>query len=157
MAMESLSLKGLRALVTGAGTGIGKQIALGFAEAGAEVIFVGRRLEPLEKVAALAKEKYGTVGQCVAADITSAEDCERLGREAGRVDILCNNAGASIYGKWDSISMEDWRQVFAVNVEGPWRLSMEYKVATLRSIPEWIGISRRTLSRNMRCMASRTI
>ena len=122
MAMESLSLKGLRALVTGAGTGIGKQIALGFAEAGADVVFVGRRLEPLEKVAALAKEKYGTTGQCVAADVTVAEDCERLGREAGKIDILCNNAGASIYGKWQSISMEDWRQVFAVNVEGPWRL-----------------------------------
>ena len=122
MAMESLSLAGLRALVTGAGTGIGKQIALGFAEAGADLVFVGRRLEPLETVAAQARDKYGVSVQCIAADITSAEDCARLGSEAGKIDILCNNAGASIYGKWQSISMEDWRQVFAVNVEGPWRL-----------------------------------
>ena len=120
--MESLSLKGLRALVTGAGTGIGKQIALGFAEAGAEVIFVGRRIEPLEKTSAIAVKEFGAKVQCIAADVTVADDCARLGREAGRVDILCNNAGASIYGKWQNIPMEDWRQVFAVNVEGPWRL-----------------------------------
>ncbi len=73
MAMESLSLAGLRALVTGAGTGIGKQIALGFAEAGADLVFVGRRLEPLETVAAQARDKYGVSVQCIAADITKSE------------------------------------------------------------------------------------
>ena len=69
MAMESLSLAGLRALVTGAGTGIGKQIALGFAEAGADLVFVGRRLEPLETVAAQAREKYGADVDKVLAEV----------------------------------------------------------------------------------------
>ena len=56
--LKSLSLAGSRALVTGSGSGIGRQIALGFAEAGAEVILVGRRHDALERTAALIKSEH---------------------------------------------------------------------------------------------------
>ncbi|MBC7463934.1 MAG: SDR family oxidoreductase [Actinobacteria bacterium] len=121
--LKSLSLEGSRALVTGSGTGIGRQIALGFAEAGAELILVGRRLEPLQDTANIAREKFGDVQiTLVAADVTLDEGIEKIAEQAGQVDVLCNNAGASDWGPWQSISLDKWRNTFAVNVEGPFRL-----------------------------------
>ena len=64
--LKLLSLEGLRALVTGAGTGLGLQMALGLAEAGADLIICGRRREPLEDCARQAAEfgaQVGTQGQ----------------------------------------------------------------------------------------------
>lgn len=121
--LKSLSLEGSRALVTGSGTGIGRQIALGFAEAGAELVLVARRLEPLQRTAKEAQEKFGTKNiTLIAADVSTDEGIEKIAAEAGHVDVLCNNAGASDWGPWQSISMEKWRNTFAVNVEAPFRL-----------------------------------
>ena len=120
--LKSLSLDGSRALVTGSGSGIGRQIAQGFAEAGAELILVGRRREPLQETADLLKKFSQLKTTIIDADITTDEGLEEIELEAGRVDILCNNAGASDYGPWQSISIEKWRNTFAVNVEAPFRL-----------------------------------
>lgn len=124
--LKSLSLEGSRALVTGSGSGIGRQIALGFAEAQADLILVGRRLDALERTAALIKSEHGKDCSLIAADITTDEGIDKIAKESGRVDVLCNNAGASEYGPWQSISMKKWRETFAVNVEAPFRLCQEF-------------------------------
>lgn len=82
-----LQLDGLNALVTGGGSGIGRQIALGFAEAGANLVLVGRRLAPLEETAKLAAA-FGAKSIVIASDITNEDDMKRIEVEAGRVDIL---------------------------------------------------------------------
>src|SRR5437868_5661977 len=121
MGLSLLSLEGKRALVTGAGTGLGRQMALGLAEAGADLVICGRRREPLEETAGRARA-LGADVQVITADVTGEEDVQRLAREAGRVDILVNNAGGGRLKPWLEVTMEDWRQTTAVNLDAPFRL-----------------------------------
>jgi NAD(P)-dependent dehydrogenase (short-subunit alcohol dehydrogenase family) len=114
-------LSGRRALVTGGGTGIGRQLAQTLALAGADVVICGRRLPPLDEAAA----EIGALGGAVtalAADVTSEDD---LGRIAGRgpFDILVNNAGYGQIGPWTEVTPDDWHDVMAVNLDAPFRLS----------------------------------
>ena len=90
--LASLSLEGRRALVTGAGTGIGKQIALGFGEAGAEVVLVGRTRAYLDETAS-ELAAGGAVGIVIPADVTVEDDVQRIAAEAGQVDILLQQRG----------------------------------------------------------------
>ncbi|MEM8696550.1 MAG: SDR family oxidoreductase [Pseudomonadota bacterium] len=103
-------LEGKVALVTGAAQGIGAGIAEAFAEHGAKVWFSDR--EVVER----------SDGRSLALDVTSADHwaaAERQIRERdGRLDILVNNAGVELVKPLDDISLEDWRQVMAVNVDG---------------------------------------
>jgi NAD(P)-dependent dehydrogenase (short-subunit alcohol dehydrogenase family) len=119
--LKALSLEGQRALVTGAGSGIGRQIALGFAEAGAGLVLVGRTRSLLEETAALAAD-YRADSIVIDADITVEEDVQRIQASAQAVDILCNNAGAGHLAPWTTVSLADWRAVFALNVDAPFRL-----------------------------------
>ena len=116
-----LQLVGLNALVTGGGSGIGRQLALGFAEAGANLILVGRRLAPLQETAKLAAE-FGVQSIVIAADITNEGDIDQIASQSGRVDILCNCAGAAPMSSWKTVSLAEWRSVFAVNVDAMFRL-----------------------------------
>ena len=120
-ALPMLSLEGRRALVTGSGTGLGRMIALGLAQGGADLVLCGRRREKLEETAGLIRE-VGAEVTVVAADITSEPDVVRLGEEAGRVDILVNNVGIAPNQHWMEVPLEEWRAVFAVNVDAPFRL-----------------------------------
>ncbi len=121
MGLRLLSLEGRRALVTGAGTGLGKQMALGLAEAGADLVLCGRRQAPLEGCAAEVRA-FGVEAQVIPADVTSEADLQRLKAEAGRVDILVNNAGGGQVKPWLEVTLEDWRRVLAVNLDAPFRL-----------------------------------
>jgi NAD(P)-dependent dehydrogenase (short-subunit alcohol dehydrogenase family) len=119
--LELLSLTGKTALVTGAGTGLGLQMALGLAEAGANLVVCGRRLAPLEECAAQARA-FGATVKVIPADVTVEEDVQRLKAEAGQIDILVNNAGFGMQGKWTEVSLAEWRQVMALNLDAPFRL-----------------------------------
>jgi gluconate 5-dehydrogenase len=117
-----MELAGKRALVTGGGTGLGRQMATALAEAGADVFICGRRVEPLEETVrelAAAGHELGFVQ----ADVTVDADLERLRERAGAIDVLVNNAGYSIRRPWLEVPIDEWREVFAVNVEGPLRVS----------------------------------
>lgn len=119
--LELLSLAGKTALVTGAGTGLGLQMALGLAEAGANLVVCGRRVAPLEDCATQAR-RFGVTVKVIPADVTVEADVQRLKAEAGQVDILVNNAGFGMQGKWTEVTLDEWREVMALNLDAPFRL-----------------------------------
>jgi gluconate 5-dehydrogenase len=121
MGLSLLSLQGKRALVTGAGTGLGKQMALALAEAGADLVICARRREPLERTAVEARA-LGADVTVLRADVTREEDLRALQADAGRVDILVNNAGGGEIKPWLEVTPEDWRRITAVNLDAPFRL-----------------------------------
>lgn len=107
------------ALVTGAGTGIGKAAAVALAESGFTVVLAGRRLAPLE---ALAAELSGK-GQAIAADVADPASVDALFKAIvdrfGRLDVLFNNAGGwSPATPIEDIPLEDWQRVVNVNLTG---------------------------------------
>jgi 3-oxoacyl-[acyl-carrier protein] reductase len=105
------SLDGKTALVTGASRGIGRAIASELAAGGATVV-VGYRTGK-DEAEALATELGG---RAVQADVSNAEDAQRLVEEAGNVDILVNNAGLTRDGLLARMSDDDWRTVIETNL-----------------------------------------
>ena len=121
MGLELLSLTGKRALVTGAGSGLGRQMAEALAEAGAALVICGRRPEPLE-AAARDLRRYGVDVAAIPADVTDEHDVRRLQAWAGPVDILVNNAGIAASKPWTDVTPAEWRQILATNLDAPFRL-----------------------------------
>ncbi len=104
---------GRRVLITGGGTGVGADLARGFREAGAEVVIAGRRLEPLEAVAAALPGV-----QCVQADVTDEASVAAMYAAAGPVDIVIANAGAADSAPLGRTSLEMWERMMSVNLTG---------------------------------------
>lgn len=108
-----------RALVTGAGRGIGKAIAFALAEGGAEVICVSRSENSCGAVAKEIVEKGGKAS-AFAVDVSDgqavAKTCEQILEEHGQVDILVNNAGITKDGLVMRMSEEDWDSVLSTNL-----------------------------------------
>ncbi|SOD90157.1 SDR family oxidoreductase [Caenispirillum bisanense] len=108
------------ALVTGAGTGIGRAAALALAEAGYAVALVGRREEPLRETAAQAGSARTLVLPADVSDAAAVDQVfERTVAEFGRLDVLFNNAGRGAPPvPVDELSVEDWLAVVNVNLTG---------------------------------------
>ncbi len=120
-------LDGKVAIITGAGTGIGKVAADLFAEAGADLVLAGRRQAPLDEVAAQARE-HGVEVEVRPTDLEDGDAAAALGawslERFGKVDILVNNAGhSSRVRSMRYVGPEEWNSVFKVNVEGVYRLT----------------------------------
>ncbi len=130
---------GRTALVTGAGSGIGRGTALAFAREGAHVVVAGRRREPLEETVALI-ERAGGKALAVTADVTRADDLRALVDAAvdrfGSLDVAVNNAGvASGFGRLTAdLPEEDWRTMLDINVTGV-LLALQAEVARMRTQP----------------------
>jgi 3-oxoacyl-[acyl-carrier protein] reductase len=109
------------AVVTGAGRGIGRAIALGFAAEGADVVCVSRTAENAEKVAAEVRQA-GRKAWAAAVDVSDAgavtAAAEKILSDPGRVDILVNNAGVTKDGLLMRMSDEDWDAVVDTNLKG---------------------------------------
>jgi NAD(P)-dependent dehydrogenase (short-subunit alcohol dehydrogenase family) len=122
------SLQGKTALITGGGRGIGKAIARGMAEAGADVAVASRRLPNCLETAEELK-KYGGRTLALQADMAKMEEIgplvEKVVESWGRIDILVNNAGVT----WGAPTLEypydKWDKVMAVNVRGLFFLSQK--------------------------------
>ena len=115
------------ALVTGAGSGIGKACAIALANAGYTVVLAGRRIEALETVA----KEIGKNAFAVATDVTDPKSVANLfaktKEEYGRLDVLFNNAGTGAPG---TINLEDltfaqWQSVVDTNLTGPFLCTQE--------------------------------
>ncbi len=114
-------LTGKVAVVTGASSGLGADAALAYAEAGADVALLARRVEKLNEVKA-GLEKTGRKILAVGCDVTKEDSVqaavETVLKEFGHIDILLNNAGVAVRGGVDSMSVEEWDRSFDTNVKG---------------------------------------
>ena len=122
------ALAGRVAWVTGAGSGIGRAIALAFAAAGARVALTGRRAEALAETAALVHEHGGEAFE-VPADVTSdeavADAHRRVAAAFGNPHILVNNAGGNAKRRhWHELQPGDMGWVLDVNLRGPFLCSL---------------------------------
>jgi 3-oxoacyl-[acyl-carrier protein] reductase len=123
------------AVVTGAGRGIGRAIALKFAAEGADVVCVSRTAENSEKVAAEVRA-LGRKAWAMAVDVADAAAVTAAGEkvlaEAGRVDILVNNAGITRDGLLMRMSEADWDVVLNTNLKGAFLVSKAFTPAFVK-------------------------
>ena len=124
--LECFSLKGKNALVTGSRTGLGAAMAVGLAQAGANVVVNGSTEEGIDDVCR-AVSQCGVKAVRAVADIGDAAACteliERTAGELGSIDILINNAGIIRRSPAADYSADDWSQVLEVNLNAVFRLS----------------------------------
>lgn len=123
-----INLSGKVAIVTGAGSGIGQGVARALAADGVNVAVCGRRKEPLEETARQIKETGGQAA-VIQADVSRSPDAERVVKAVlerfGHLDILINNAGIGGGDSVHRMSDDDWDQVMAVNLRGPFLMARE--------------------------------
>ena len=107
------------ALVTGAGSGIGKATALAFAQAGIHLALVGRTQSKLEAVATAAAQ-HGVKAECYSIDLLQIEDVQEkiaaIATHFGPIDILVNNAGMGYTAALSETSLADWQRVLTLNL-----------------------------------------
>jgi NAD(P)-dependent dehydrogenase (short-subunit alcohol dehydrogenase family) len=115
------------AVVTGGSKGLGLAMAQGLASAGAGVVLVSRHEDEAKAAAAEIAKAYSRPAVGMQADVANQAEVEALVahilKDLGRIDILINNAGINIRGPIDSLSLEQFREVQRVNVEGVWLAS----------------------------------
>ncbi|MBW2383563.1 MAG: glucose 1-dehydrogenase [Deltaproteobacteria bacterium] len=125
---DLFDLSGRTALVTGGGRGIGLDMAVGLAEAGANLIVASRKIANCE-AAAEEIRKLGRQATALVVDMSSGEDIDRfvaeLDQAAAPIDILVNNAGVTWGAPVLEHPMEAWDKVYNVNVRGLWQLSQQ--------------------------------
>ncbi|MGA9800342.1 MAG: SDR family oxidoreductase [Terriglobales bacterium] len=116
-------LKNKIAIVTGAGTGIGRACALALVREGARVALVGRRKDRIEEVV----REAGGSAIAIAADVSKREEIERVLEQTlaafGGINVLVNNAGILHPGTAEQITEAQWDETFNINVRGLWLFS----------------------------------
>jgi NAD(P)-dependent dehydrogenase (short-subunit alcohol dehydrogenase family) len=119
----SFRLKDKIAIITGAGSGIGRACAIALAREGAKVALVGRRKDRLDEVA----RGIGDSALVVTADVSKQEGIDRVVEQTvarfGGLNVLVNNAGVLHIGTAEQITEAQWDETFNVNVRGLWLLS----------------------------------
>src|SRR5207249_9381161 len=121
-------LTGKVALVTGGSRGLGREMALAFAERGADVIVASRKLEACEALATDVYERFGRAALALSTNVSDWDDCDRLVGAAyerfGRVDVLVNNAGLSpVYPDLESVDDRLFANVTAISLSAASRLT----------------------------------
>ena len=111
----------LRAVVTGAGSGLGRALALDLAGRGASVVISDIEPSSADETAALVR-KRGARAEVIPCDVTNRDDVfalvEESERRLGGFDLIANNAGVAVGGPFDEISIEDWRWAVDINLWG---------------------------------------
>jgi NAD(P)-dependent dehydrogenase (short-subunit alcohol dehydrogenase family) len=120
MSMSLFNLTGKTALVTGGSKGLGKAMARGLAEAGADIVISSRHEDELRPALAEVLEGTGRRGRYFVADMSQRDQVGKLARSAidamGRVDILVNNAGTNKPQSIDVITDQVWDEVLEINL-----------------------------------------
>ena len=127
MARDRFDLTGKVVLVTGGSRGLGRAMALGFAEAGADVVVTSRKLDACRDVVSEV-EAMGRRGMAWSCNVSNWDELEPLAdaayREFGRVDVLVNNAGMSLlYRDVTEVTEAMWDKVVNLNLKGVFRLT----------------------------------
>src|ERR1700736_6593432 len=119
--MSSLTQHPLTALVTGATSGLGKEIALRLARDDLQVVVVGR---DLARGAAVVEqiEAAGCQARFIATDVSNPADIKHLAEQVCAIDVLVNNAGRAVWAPTEDMPVEDFDSMFASNVRAPYLL-----------------------------------
>lgn len=155
--MNSKSLQGRTALITGASKGLGKSMALALAGAGAKLALVSRNLDGLNAVAKEARA-LGTEAESFQADVTDEEQVQKLEKAViGRFDkvqILINNAGINVRKAITDFTTDEWRQVMDTNLTSAFFLCRAFvphmkgqgygRIINMTSIMSHVAIAGRT-------------
>jgi 2-hydroxycyclohexanecarboxyl-CoA dehydrogenase len=121
MPRRDFDIEGATALVTGAGSGIGRAIALDLARKGARVIAVDLHPDTAEKTAVACGElgPDATSDGCDVADLDAVRElAERVHEHHGPLDVLVNNAGVGMSARFADMAVDDWRWIRGVNLDG---------------------------------------
>jgi NAD(P)-dependent dehydrogenase (short-subunit alcohol dehydrogenase family) len=114
-------LKGETAVVTGGGQGLGREISIAFAEAGADVVVLQRNVEVAEKTAEDIR-KLGREAMALEVDVSDEGDVEQMVKTVldkfGKIDVLVNNAGVAGWVAAEEMSLEEWNRVIGINLTG---------------------------------------
>lgn len=128
MFLPSFDLKGKTAVVSGAGRGIGRAIAIGLAEAGADVALLARTEEDLKETSSVI-EKIGNKTLVLPTDVTQRDQVHKsisaVFSEWGSIDILVNNAGMNIRSKALEATDEEWQTIMDTNLKSAFMMSQE--------------------------------
>ncbi|MCM3122130.1 MULTISPECIES: glucose 1-dehydrogenase [unclassified Mesobacillus] len=128
MFLPSFDLSGKTAIVTGAGRGIGRALAVGLAEAGADVALLARTEKDLTETAGMIEE-LGKKALILPTDVTEREQIHTAIAEIeakwGKIDILVNNAGMNIRSKALDATDEEWQQIMDTNLKSAFMMSQE--------------------------------
>src|SRR5262245_56469453 len=149
------------AIVTGAGQGIGRAIVIELARAGAHVVAVGRRLEPLQSVAGEVRS-FKRRALALSCDVREAAQVDAVVaetmREFGRIDLLVNNAGYRIRAPLDQLPREEWDAMVGTNLPGVFLCSQAAGRVMIRQragkIINITSVAGRTGSRGMAAYAA---
>lgn len=122
--LDRFALTGRVAIVTGGTKGLGRAMATGLAEAGADVAVISRHADQASAVAAEIATATGRHVRGYGCDVIVPDQVEatvaQIVDDLGRVDILLNNAGINTRGPIDGLTLEQFREVQEINVTGPW-------------------------------------
>ncbi|WP_340613315.1 SDR family NAD(P)-dependent oxidoreductase [Xenorhabdus thailandensis] len=121
---------GKTVLITGAGSGIGRSVAIAFAATGASLILLGRRHDELERTADLISQTAKSV-QVIAVDVTDENAIKAIFETLGTVHIAVNAAGIVVSGAIDELDSESFARVLNTNVFGLW-LSLKHEIKTMK-------------------------
>ncbi|HSQ87674.1 SDR family NAD(P)-dependent oxidoreductase [Romboutsia sp.] len=108
-------------LITGAGSGLGAELAISYAEEKNHIILVGRTREKLEKVANIITKKGASV-ECIVCDISNIDSVKELEKiickNHNSIDYLINNAGVGFFGPIEKLTMQEMNMMIDINVKG---------------------------------------
>ncbi|RSK27333.1 glucose 1-dehydrogenase [Bacillus sp. HMF5848] len=128
MYLPSFSLHNKIAIVTGAGRGIGRAISIGMAQAGADVALLSRTKEDLEETASHIEE-LGRKAYILPTDVTDRQQVKQavdaLYQQAGKIDVLVNNAGMNIRSQALDVTDEEWEIIMNTNLKSAFMVSQE--------------------------------
>lgn len=122
--LARFTLKGKKAVVTGAAGGIGRATSMAFAELGADVAIVDipEKLEKSQKVAEEIAKRYGVKTIAVGTDVSSKESVDHMVEEVvaafGTIDVVHSNAGIGAHGDGPDMDLEHWNKMLSVNLTG---------------------------------------